>query len=687
MSKGDYLFKNPETRDIQVGKPGAVQFGRIDQNEELETQGKYSQKRNEFLERNRELQESLWRGRDSASMSDVKNSYSALKDFMNEEIPEYDLEFNERKTAIEDCYNRLITHCQEYLNSHKNPFTKEGKHRKAMVAAILSNSAREKASLSIAAQKLSARKEKGMIWGNLFGEMTKNVDLCTGVYSQLDNRLGENSEVPAGAKTLELANVLSAGMIMKETDERGQLISDMTLIWTKDNITDDLKKEFRQFRKFITRIVVNNYKTALASRAGNFAFYPSPETEEKKRQYILLTIINSDQYTLYKALKELAPSLGEDPAGCGVEGEELISGIQESTAYFNQLFPGMVRESLDLISYYRRVNARSFLNGYLESEKLDRLLGEDLQSRQTNARPYDMRVPTPAEAGTEKLENELSVGHLLQLVNGSEKYREDVVAGEEGADVFEKWMNVKQRIVNRHGNDVFNHDIVNYDGTIHIQGLNTARVFGKLMGTTGGTLTPAEIEDLYDKLLSRSKVGVGEGKITAEESDRRFNEGMYRLTDIYLEQLRRMEATYGRLIGQMHPEDIGRQFGDELFDHLAVIQDTEQLKGCLLKHGNPNSLKVREFIMLSDYFNDIFNRSFVYLQQKDIQNFSHMHDYLEGSDPVRNLLSVDRFDSIKGPRMNGSQKKKYNANLKKRFHQKGGTWDSRLFSEFRGMQK
>ncbi len=697
-----YLFKNGSGQ-IGVGKMA------------LDQTGKFAQKRNEFLLRNQELQQSLWAGRDSSSMSDVKNSYATLNDLMNEEIPPIDSEeFEARKTAIEDCYTRLIHNCQEYIKTHKHPFTKNGKKRKAMVTAILSSAELEKVSVSLAVDSLKEHVEEGMIWGNLFGEMQENVDLCEGVYDKFDTQFPEEKEAPAGAVSMELAKYVSGIYALKDEDYAVQPIYDMATVWIKNNMTEELKKEFKQFRTFIMRILLNDYRTAFDHAPNKKDLLLDKNNDDLMRhQMVSLWILNTEHYAYYKSLRELAPLFGEERMKCGVPGEEIINEIRETPDYFTRLKPEAVMAELKKIRYYRKVDARNFLQGYLPDDKLDEVLGEGLMRRENDAVPFEMKLPSAKTAGTEKLEGEFFQTDYMRKVNRTVFYREDALKDEEGEDAEAKYESFMDRLSKKYGDKIFNSNLENSDGTIGISGLNTARMLTNLVQSPGGTLTSADIERLYDKLLARSRIGEGEGKISAEEADRLFMEGINDLVDIYLKHLQRMEATYGRLILQMHPEDIFRQVGDEFYDQMCIAQDLMQIKEFLFLYGDTESRKVREFIMLSDYFFNINQRSLTYYGRVTEKTDEGTYRDIEGQESIRDLQNTSRYDSIKGPRMTAAQKKKYNANLKKRFDEKNKeledqekhiratvkdpraqaqmlndinkNWHLRIYGEFRGM--
>ena len=58
-----------------------------------------------------------------------------------------------------------------------------------------------------------------------------------------------------------------------------------------------------------------------------------------------------------------------------------------------------------------------------------------------------------------------------------------------------------------------------------------------------------------------------------EEMDRRFEEGMVELREIFRGQARRMVEKYGRLISQLHPEDFCARLGKDFFDDTMFLQD------------------------------------------------------------------------------------------------------------------
>ena len=118
----------------------------------------------------------------------------------------------------------------------------------------------------------------------------------------------------------------------------------------------------------------------------------------------------------------------------------------------------------------------------------------------------------------------------------------------------------------------FDKDMANAEGSKKIKGLNTSRVMKILLQSAGEGLEHKDIEKLFDKLMAPHKASVDlKDAVEVARVDQEYKSGLKDLKEIYYAQLKRLEATYGTMITQMHPEDFLRQAPENVRDHFSII--------------------------------------------------------------------------------------------------------------------
>ena len=113
---------------------------------------------------------------------------------------------------------------------------------------------------------------------------------------------------------------------------------------------------------------------------------------------------------------------------------------------------------------------------------------------------------------------------------------------------------------------------------VTVRGLGLNRLARMLPKSMGDGYSNDEIISMYDDLMAphRSDIDPNDREAVAAAGDR-FDAGMVKLKEMHYRKLKRMEATYGRLGSQLHPEDFVRLAGDDYNDHFRMGQDTESL--------------------------------------------------------------------------------------------------------------
>ncbi len=707
---GEFLFKNEqEEAEYTVGKNA----------EATEQKGLYLDSMNEFERRNADLQQSLWNGRDSESMQAVKHYYSLLSRHMKKTIPADDAEFENSLSQLDKCYSDLITVCGEYIKSHRFPITPSGRQRKAMVRAVLSSAQKEHYLLETSASSLKSKRQDGMIWGNIFGVFKEDIEFCASFYTHLDSKLSPlEGHGRTGAVTTELACVISASEELNLTDARGKLLTDMATTWASNYASDELRSSLHTARRELVKRLVATFNSIvsfhiLPSNISNVPRGASRDVwDDALRQLCWARLSVTEDFKYWKAIRKVCAAVSAKGDIEDLPGEaELLKIPGTDMSKYPLLKQSGLQDFFGDSNIFARINARRLLDPYVDRRFLNRTLGGLVVKHATNADPLPVeKMPTPKEAGNCDLNtaygpvehNNVRTGYLVDTndrTKEEKKYLPDGLPDEEGATILERAHSLTTRLTAKYGSEMMHDSTMSYSGKIKLDGLVPMRVLSNLERCIGAGMTGAKIEALYDKLMSRKWVGQTDhpwrsthpGVLTEADSDTILIDGIYELIDQYYIFAKRIEKTYGRLLGQLHPEDVVRQYSTDLIMYISGIQDMQQLIVFLKQHGDSahgdfNDPKIREFFLLANYFMDFNNR----LDGAITGNISPAKDgcgdAVGAMDYAHRMAGIRTYSTIAGPAMTPKQAATYRANLRKRFksvgERQGVDWSIRLFGEF-----
>ncbi len=234
-----------------------------------------------------------------------------------------------------------------------------------------------------------------------------------------------------------------------------------------------------------------------------------------------------------------------------------------------------------------------------------------------------------------------------------------------------------------------NANLENASGTIKIDGLNISRLILCFQGPVGKGYDSSKMKKVLEKLdIDHSKKydAVKDAELIKELDDR-FLEGLRELKEMYYNYLKRLEATYGTLLSQLHPETILRMMNEDLDTAAGLflgIQDAIQLfsyaPGLFDFEQNEED---RQFKNLANYYNSLYQGVFYKycvsipddfekevrlsqgvpkeeLDKIDDDAIAHMERSMEGKD--QNLI----FDisKISGPHLDEQEQFQYYDMLK-----------------------
>lgn len=134
-----------------------------------------------------------------------------------------------------------------------------------------------------------------------------------------------------------------------------------------------------------------------------------------------------------------------------------------------------------------------------------------------------------------------------------------------------------------------------------IRGLGLERLAPNMEGSLTQGMDEAKIAEMFDNLAAPHKENLSDEE--REKANKSFDQGVLQYKNMIYNQLKRMEATYGTLPSQMHPEDFLRQVGPEYHDHIRWVQDSTQLMQGGAKYFDfENNEKDKDFKRLESYY-------------------------------------------------------------------------------------
>ncbi len=111
---------------------------------------------------------------DSPQMKDVKTALTLLAKALNTKIEPDDADFLEQKNIISAIFEDVIAKCTTYIKGHKNPYTTEGKERKAAVLQLLDFASAGKVSVPVAAKSFVKWGVENATWADAYGITDKD---------------------------------------------------------------------------------------------------------------------------------------------------------------------------------------------------------------------------------------------------------------------------------------------------------------------------------------------------------------------------------------------------------------------------------------------------------------------------------------------------------------------------------
>ena len=221
------------------------------------------------------------------------------------------------------------------------------------------------------------------------------------------------------------------------------------------------------------------------------------------------------------------------------------------------------------------------------------------------------------------------------------------------------------------------------DAPVNISGLGIGRMFEDLVTdrNRGFNMDAKEMEAFFDDLMAPKKKGLSDKEQL--DANKRFDKAVLKYKGILYDDMRHNEKTYGRLLSQMHPQDIAPQMGTgfALQKYYRFGQDAAQM----LKDGRryfdmENNEDDKHFSDLTDYYFGTQTRQMRYIDATQYMRYTgkKLDEYVKA--PEADLGdAVEK--NIGGPQMSPKLYKRYLNNLHKQA-QSEPFMRGRLFGRF-----
>ena len=300
---------------------------------------------------------------------------------------------------------------------------------------------------------------------------------------------------------------------------------------------------------------------------------------------------------------------------------------------------------------------------------------------------------------------EKKAGEKYEPLNKFDLSPENAGKLKNSADIFKMYTTGKARIKVRNMskefmafNNEFDIENVAQDkdgniikGDLRINGLVLNRIAASVMGKFGMGKTDDEWLSILQRL--DAKGNMQQKKLSVDEANRQQDDALKELKKHYYQHLKKLEATYGKKLTQLHPYDVYRMLGDnypEFVDEFSILQDLTQFIKDGGKYFNPESEEDKDFVNLSNYYNNVYNHVLVLYatfnttdaKTGKVRKFSKidLEKLSAGNEGYLKAFNYVKEDVVHGPSLTPQEQKKYIEKLRKRASKEG--WDDKLFGRF-----
>ncbi len=227
---------------------------------------------------------------------------------------------------------------------------------------------------------------------------------------------------------------------------------------------------------------------------------------------------------------------------------------------------------------------------------------------------------------------------------------------------------------------------------VTIRGIGLDRMLPQVSHSLGEGYEEKDIIEMYDDLMAphRSDV-VRDDPASFGPANERFMKGLKTLKGMQYNQLKRLEASFGTLATQLHPDDFIRMAGPRFNDYFHLTQDTADMladapKSVFDPENNPEDA---DYKALQDYYGKVSDRAYGYSsiisasQKSDNPMDPNDLETMLLNDAARNPeADPELMASIHGPSMSAKEEKAYLKGLRKRASKKGS--GIHLFGKYKG---
>ena len=267
---------------------------------------------------------------------------------------------------------------------------------------------------------------------------------------------------------------------------------------------------------------------------------------------------------------------------------------------------------------------------------------------------------------------------------------------EKNVDVFTIFSTAKSKIKKRKTSKALTdytteYEVRSADGKLRIKGLFIDRIKAAVQSRFGLGKTDEEWLSILRRLDAVENMK--QNNLSVEDANAQMDEAVTALKEHYYQHLKKIEATYGKKLTQMHPYDVFRMFGDDfpaVMEDFAVLQDLVQLIEDGKKYFDPKNKEDQDFINLSNYYNSVYNNVLaLYASNSQVNQKTGKAEKLTkntiellsvGNEGYAKAYDFVKEDVVHGPSLTEEEEKAYIKDLRKRSAKEG--WKDRLFGRY-----
>lgn len=210
-----------------------------------------------------------------------------------------------------------------------------------------------------------------------------------------------------------------------------------------------------------------------------------------------------------------------------------------------------------------------------------------------------------------------------------------------------------------------------------VRSLTVNRFVLSIMHSLGEGLSKDDMIVLFDKLMAPKKLSIQGNPAEEAKAAREQREALYQVKELFYRHLKRLQATYGTMLTQLHPDDLCRLGPEGIENHFSIVQDLHGfIEDCSDMFDFDTSEEDKEFKRLEEYYTTAYDPVTSYLNALSMRetDASNVEDQIAGQlSFVGSLYALGeaKAEGIGGPHLSPAEEANYLSKIKTRKVPKG----------------